>query len=155
MCLRQRLTGSTDRVQRVGLGARAAGWPLGSADLDDLLTTLEQEAGQAGTVAAGTLDRPATAPVDLDPGGLQQLVVAGGVGAGRGLAQDATGRGERGGGQGVAMGVDADDAIDGVCQHGHAVVLPRRKTAVVGVGLGGVTARHNCDGSQPHGWIGC
>jgi hypothetical protein len=30
-----------------------------------------------------------------------------------------------------------------------------REAAVVGVGLGGVTARHNCDGSQPHGWTGC
>ncbi len=35
-------------------------------------------------------------------------------------------------------------AIDGVCQHEHAVVLPWG-TAVVGVGLGGVTARRNCD----------
>ena len=26
---------------------------------------------------------------------------------------------------------------------------------MVGVGLGGVTARHTCDGSQPHGWTGC
>ena len=30
-----------------------------------------------------------------------------------------------------------------------------REAAVVGVGLGGVTARHNCDESQPHGWTGC
>ena len=30
-----------------------------------------------------------------------------------------------------------------------------REAAMVGVGLGGVTARHTYDGSQPHGWTGC
>jgi hypothetical protein len=59
--------------------------------------------------------------------------------------------GDGGCGEGVAVGVDADDAIDELCQHGHAVVLLVWGAAVVGVGLGGVTARHDCDGSQPCG----
>jgi hypothetical protein len=51
-------------------------------------------------------------------------------------------------GEGVAVGVDADDAVDQLCQHGHAVVL-LVGAAVVGVGLGGVTARQDGDGSPP------
>jgi P-type E1-E2 ATPase len=38
----ERLAGGSDRVQRVALGAAAAGWPLGSAHLDDPLTMLLQ-----------------------------------------------------------------------------------------------------------------
>jgi hypothetical protein len=51
-------------------------------------------------------------------------------------------------GEGVAVGVDADDAVDQLCQHGHAVVL-LVGAAVVGVGLGGVTARQDGDGPPP------
>jgi hypothetical protein len=47
------------------------------------------------------------------------------------------------------MSVDADDAIDLFCQHGHAVVLPSDEDdRVVGVGLGGITAWQNCDESR-------
>ncbi|GIF45161.1 hypothetical protein Axi01nite_94720 [Actinoplanes xinjiangensis] len=49
-------------------------------------------------------------------------------------------------GQGVAVGVDPDGAVDLFCQHGHEVVLPSAEDdRVVGVGLGGVTAWQNCD----------
>src|SRR4029450_13122364 len=57
--------------------------------------------------------------------------------------------GDGGGGEGVAVGVDADDAVDELCQYGHRGGPPGVGAAVVGVGLGGVTARHNCDGSHP------
>ncbi|MEV5787906.1 hypothetical protein AB0L42_44285 [Streptomyces sp. NPDC052287] len=49
------------------------------------------------------------------------------------------------------MGVDADDAVDLFCEHDHAVVLLFGWTTVVGVGLGGVTAWHNCDESRREG----
>jgi hypothetical protein len=39
------------------------------------------------------------------------------------------------------VGVDADDAVDPFCEHGH----------VVGVGLGGVTAWQNWDESRRNG----
>jgi hypothetical protein len=155
--LAERLTGGADGVQRVALGAGAAGWPLGPADLDHVLAPSEQEAGQAGAVAAGALDRPAAATGigQVGLGEAEQLPVAGRIGAGRGLGEDAAEVGNGGGGVGVAVGVDADDAVDGLCQNGH-VVVSLRGAAVVGVGLGGVTARHNCDGSHPHaGWTGC
>jgi hypothetical protein len=56
-------------------------------------------------------------------GKAEQLLVAGGVGAGGGVGEHPTGVGDGGRGQGVAVGVDADDAVDQLCQHGHAVVL--------------------------------
>jgi hypothetical protein len=55
--LAKRLAGRPDRVQRVALGAAAAGWPLGSTHLEDLLAVLLQEPGKAGAEAA----RPSTA----------------------------------------------------------------------------------------------
>ncbi|WP_369250608.1 hypothetical protein [Streptomyces sp. R41] len=57
--------------------------------------------------------------------------------------------GHRRGGQGVAVGVDADDALDLFCQHGHAVaLLSDEDDRVVGVTLGGATAWQNCDESR-------
>ena len=57
--LAKRLAGGPDRVQGVALGAAAAGWPLGPADLNDPLVVLLHELGKAGAVAARALDRPA------------------------------------------------------------------------------------------------
>ena len=54
-------------------------------------------------------------------GEFQELLIAGGVGPGRGLGEDPTDRTDSGSRQGVTVGVDADDAVDGVCQDGHAV----------------------------------
>ena len=50
----------------------------------------------------------------------------------------------------VAVGVDPDDGIYYLCQHGHAAsrLLPG-SGAEVGTGLGGVTGWHICDGSRP------
>jgi hypothetical protein len=119
----KRLAGGPDRVQRVALGAAATGWPLGSADLHDLLAVLLQHRRQAGAEAARSLHRPAATARQLRLGEVEQLPVAGRVGAGGDLSQHAAEVADGGGGQGVAVGVDADDAVDELCQHGHAVVL--------------------------------
>ena len=56
--LAKRLASGPDGVQRVTLGPTATGGPLGSAHLDDPLTTLLQHRCQAGAEAARSLDRP-------------------------------------------------------------------------------------------------
>jgi hypothetical protein len=68
----KRVFGGADRVGGIGLGAGAAGWPLGPADLHDPLVMLEQAAGQPSPVAASTLDRPAAPARDLDVGELSR-----------------------------------------------------------------------------------
>jgi hypothetical protein len=82
-----------------------------------------QEAGQAGAIAAGAFDRPHPLALVL-VGELEELLVAVGSG-GHGQAGQALtgGRGQDRGGVAVLVGVDADDDLDGVCQHGHRVVL--------------------------------
>jgi hypothetical protein len=97
--------------------------PLGPADLDDPLAVLGQEPGQAGAVAARPLDRPAATAGNLRVGEVQQPPVAGGIGADGAVGEHATQAGDGGGGERVAVGVDADDAVDRLCQHGRAVVL--------------------------------
>jgi hypothetical protein len=117
--LAKRLAGRPDRVQRVALGAAAAGWPLGSTHLEDLLAVLLQEPGKAGAEAARPLHRPAATARQLRVGEVQQPPIARSIGAGGDLGQHATQAGDGGRGQGVAVGVDADDAVDLFCQHGH------------------------------------
>jgi hypothetical protein len=115
-----------------------------------------QQRRQPGAEAARSLHRPQATARNLHESEAEQLLVTGGVGAGGGPGQHAAEVGDGGGGQGVAVGVDADDAVDELCQHGHCGGPPAVGAAVVGVGLGGVTARHNGDGSQPvQGWTGC
>jgi hypothetical protein len=125
--LAEHLASGPDRVQGVALGATATGWPLGSADLDDPLTPLLQHRCQAGAEAARSLHRPQAAARNLTVGKAEQPLVAGRVGAGGGLGEHPAEVGDGGRGQGVAVGVavgvDADDAVDQLCQHGHAVVL--------------------------------
>jgi hypothetical protein len=82
----EHLAGGSDRVQRVALGAAAVRWPLGSTHLDDPLTTLQQR-GQAGAEAARSLHRPQAAARNLTVGKAEQLLGAGGVGAGGGLGE--------------------------------------------------------------------
>src|SRR5204862_6975017 len=50
-----------DRVERIGLSARAA-LPAHAADLEHLLTLIGEEAGQAGAIGAGPLDRERPPP---------------------------------------------------------------------------------------------
>src|SRR5207342_3875810 len=81
------------------------------------------------------------------------LLLAGGVGPGRGLGEDPTDRAEAAAAR-VSRWVSTPMTPSTVsARMGTRLLL--REAAVVGVGLGGVTARHNCDRSQPHGWTGC
>ena len=57
--LREHAAGGTDRVERVGLAARAA-LPPQPADLEHPLTAAGQEASQTGTERAGAFDRERT-----------------------------------------------------------------------------------------------
>jgi hypothetical protein len=69
------LAGGPGRVQRIRLGAVAAGGPLGPVQLHHLLGVNGQEPGQPSAVAASALDRPHPLPMML-VGELQQLLVA-------------------------------------------------------------------------------
>jgi hypothetical protein len=111
--LAERLASSPDRVQGVALGATASGWPLGpTTHLDDPLAALLQHHRQAGAEAARSLDRPQATAGNLTVGKAEQLLVAHGIGAGGGLGEHPAEVGDGGRGQGVAVGVDADDAVD-------------------------------------------
>jgi hypothetical protein len=140
----QRLPGRSDGVERVGLGAVAASGPVRPVQLDDPLAPFAQVAGQAGAVAAGALDGPhpqAAVPVgQLDQGG-----VAVRVGVHGQVLNGGAGRcGQHRRGVGVLVGVDADDDIDDVCEHGHCVP-PCRDGRVVPVRFGD---RQDCDGTR-------
>jgi hypothetical protein len=76
------LAGGPDRVQRVALGTAAGGQPLGTADLHDAFANLVQEHRQAGAEAARPFHRPAATAGDLHASEVEQLLVAGRVGAG-------------------------------------------------------------------------
>ena len=117
----QSLAGGPGRIQRVGLGAVAAGCSLGPVQLNNLLIVGMKEPGQPGAVATGALDRPDPLAWLLGGQG-QQLLVAGRRGRHRRLVDHRTGgRGHDGEGVGVLVGVDPDDDIDNLCQHGHAL----------------------------------
>ena len=128
--LTEDVTGGSDGVDGVGLGAGAPWRSLGPGDLDQLLAVGAEEGGQARAVAAGALDGPAATAWQLGSGEVEQRLVADGIGTDRGLRQEAADRGEGGGGQGVAVGVDADDAIDELGQGGHVVDSLSGATAV-------------------------
>jgi len=97
--------------------------------------------GVDGVALAALADRPLRA-VDLDDplpfqgphdsgprgvgaGEVEQRLIAGRVGGGLQVGQLGPERGDDAGGVGVVMGVDADDGVDLVCQHGHGSFLPR------------------------------
>jgi hypothetical protein len=104
----------------------AAGGSLGPVQLHYLLGVGLQEPGQASTVAAGAFDRP-HALARLLVGQCQQLAVAGRGGRHRCLGDHRTGGGGHDrSGVGVLVGVDPDDELDDLCQHGHRVVLLAR-----------------------------
>jgi hypothetical protein len=119
MILSEGLMGGADGIQGVALGAGAPRWSLGPADLDHPLALGLQERGQLGAVAAGTLHRPTAPTGHLRSGELEQATIAGRVRADRGLGPQAADRVGGGGGQGVAVGVDADHAVDDAGQPGH------------------------------------
>jgi hypothetical protein len=99
----------------------AAGGSLGPVQLHHLLGMSGQEPGQAGAVAAGAFNRP-DALAWLLLGQCQQLAVAGRGRRHRCLGDHrSSGGGHDRSGVGVLVGVDPDDELDGLCQHGHAL----------------------------------
>ena len=108
-------------VDGVGLGPAAPGWSLGPRGLDQLLTVGAEEGGQPSAVAAGALYGPAAPAWHMAAGEAEQFPVAGGVGPGSGLTQEAPDRAEDCGGQGVTVAINADEAIDELSQGGHVV----------------------------------
>ena len=106
-----------DRVERIGLTARAA-LPAQPADLEHLLATAGQEAGQAGPERAAALDRERAPPRRMPLGELQRLPVAVAVAAT--VASNTTDPRphlddrER---VRVAMRVDTDDVVQLICKH--------------------------------------
>jgi hypothetical protein len=115
----QGVPGSADGVDRVGLRAGLARGSGGAVELDDELILLGKVSGQPGAVASRALHRPGPQrPVGL--GEPQQCLIASGVGRHGRLGQHrAGGRGDDRGGVGVFVGVDADDDLDLLCEHGQ------------------------------------
>jgi hypothetical protein len=101
------------------------GGALGAADLDDAFTSVFEESGEAGAVTAGSFECPAAASGHMLTGELQQAPIPAGVSGCIGGFQDGAYGAHGGCGEGVAVGVDSDDAVDVFCKHGHAVVLLR------------------------------
>ena len=124
----------------------AAGGPLGPVQLHYLLGMSSQEPGQPSAIAAGALNRPHPLAWPLTRQ-LQQLLVASGSGGHGHLLEHRTGRSDdHRGGVGVLVGVDPDDELDGVCQHGHALT-PCPDVDVTG--RSGPAARQDCDETHP------
>jgi hypothetical protein len=111
--------GGADRVEGVALAGAPPWWAFGPADLDDAFALSDQESGEPGAVAAGSFDCPASPVRQVMVGELKQSPIAAGVGEGFGATQGRPDRGDRCGGESVAVGVDANDAIDGFGQRGQ------------------------------------
>jgi hypothetical protein len=122
----ERFTAGADRVEGVGLGAVASGRTVRAVELDHQLVTAVEVSGEPGAVAAGALDRPGSkSRVSIRH--RDELGVAVRVGVdGAFVEHGAGGRVDHRGGVGVLVGVDTDDDVDDLCQHGHAFSLPGR-----------------------------
>ncbi|MFE0358677.1 hypothetical protein ACFW2I_35090 [Streptomyces nigra] len=156
--LRNAATAGPTQSMVGGLGIVSSPKPVGLAegDLvgggDDRLEAgaagLLDVVGGGGRVDAGPgLDAAAYRVQAAPAGEVQQPPGTAGVGREIGAGQDGADGAGGGCGEGVAVGVDADDAVDVFCAHGHAVVLLRADDRD-GVGLGGVTTWRNCDESR-------
>lgn len=130
----ERLTGRTNRVQVVGLCTVASRRSGGAVDLDDPFARFQQRRGQAGAVTAGSFDGPHAAAVSMLVGERLQASVSECIGGNGQLVDDpASGRVHDRGRMGVAMGVDADDELDGACQYWfHFMVLPFQEECPTG-----------------------
>lgn len=128
----QSFLGRADRIDHVGLAPATDGCALWPADFHDSLAGLVEEGGQASAVAADALQGPAAAAGNVLAGEVQQAPVAAGVGGGVSAGHDRANGADGCGSEGVAVGVDADDAVDLFCEHGHAVVLLMSGTTVSG-----------------------
>ncbi|MEV6021768.1 hypothetical protein [Streptomyces sp. NPDC052036] len=91
----------------------------------DAVQVSDKEGCEAGAVAAGSFECPAAAARDMRAGEVERALVAAAVGRCVGGLQDGADGADGCCGDGVAVGVDADDALDVFCKHGHAVVLLR------------------------------
>jgi hypothetical protein len=116
----QRVAGGAFGVDRVGFAAPAARWALRAVKLDDDLPGGGEVAGQPGAVPAGAFDRERAHPA-VARGGFDQFVVALWIRGHRERLHPRSGRSDQyRRGVGVGMGVDSDDDLDQLCQHGHA-----------------------------------
>jgi hypothetical protein len=132
-----RTSGAARTASRVSLlRAPPPWWAFGSADLDDAFALSDQECGESGAVAAGSFDCPTAPGWQVLVGELKQSPIAAGVGGGLGATQGRPDGGDRCGGESVAVGVDADDAIDGFGQRGQ-LRNPLCRRRWVGAGRGG------------------
>jgi hypothetical protein len=113
------VAGGADRVEGVAVAGAAPWWAFGPADLDDAFAPSDQECGESGAVAAGSLDRPAAPLWQVMVGEPKQSPIAAGVGEGFGATQGRPDGGDRCGGESVAVGVDANDAVNGCGQRGQ------------------------------------
>jgi hypothetical protein len=89
---------------------------------------LDQQPCHPSAVAAGTFNRKAAPARHPGPGEVEQPLVAGRISGHHHLTQHATYRRHRSGRQGVAVGVDADDAVHLVGQHRHDLLPPGRQS---------------------------
>jgi len=133
------LAGGPDSIQRVTLSAASPRWAFGTAHLNDAFTLPQKELGEPGAIAAGALHGPAPLVRQITQGKAQQMLITIGVGRGLRAGHHRPGRGDRGGGESVAVGIDADDAVDGLGQYVHVVPLVQTAAMSVRAGRGGGT----------------
>ncbi len=143
-------------VDGVRLALVPASGAVGADDLDDALSFLAEEAGQAGSVGPGALDGPALdLAVALCPG--EHLAVPGGSGRDVGPADGAAAAVLGHGDMGVQVGVDPDaDAELLVVRDGAHSHLPFCEA----MAITGRRAGQSCDGALasllsghcPFGW---
>jgi hypothetical protein len=118
----------------------AAGGPLGPVQLHHLLGVGVQEAGQAGTVAAGAFDRPHPLAL-MAASRLQQLLVAGRGRRNVTCSRTAPVAAFTTAAVWVSLWVSTPTGeLDEVCQHGHALT-PCPDVDVTGLVRTGRTAR--------------
>ena len=122
-----------DRVERVGLAARAA-LSARPTDLEHLLVVIEQEPTQTGAVRRGALDReraPARSVLGRKP---KRLRIAVTVRGNAGLEHDHTARyrDDRDRVR-IAVRVDADNEIQLICEHHRSTSSPGWGTTPVPV----------------------
>lgn len=124
-----------NRVERVGLRSPRTGHPQRSIEFDHPLAGLDQDASESGAVTPGPFQGPGSqSRVGLAE--LEQGRVSIGIRRHRVVFESAACRcRDHRRGVGVLVRVDADDDVDELCQHGHA--LSPWPEGRVGSGSGG------------------
>ncbi|WP_405624452.1 hypothetical protein [Streptomyces sp. NBC_00076] len=119
----QSLAGCADGAEHVHLASAADRRTLGAADLDDAFAGILEEGGEAGAEAAGAFEYPAAAAGHMRAGEVEKALVAAVVDGGVGGLQEGADGADGCCGEGVAVSIDSDDAVDVFCKHGHAFVV--------------------------------